>query len=1032
MKKVIGFFRIKIMQNIIIALLILLMSSPLSGTSAEPFTLSTKSFDNSVERYKVTIKKLNSEISSLSLKKDFQGLLSLADSLVNSAQVNKTDSSEVADIYYYAGVCELFGERYQKAVRLLGLSIDIKKKLQITDEILVKGLFNLGIAYSAIGDIDHVIATVQDYIVCASVLSGWNSAEVASGYSFLIGESFAEKDYDAFIKYSLKILEILEKNKNAVTYTDLGDLYQNIGAGYSTIGDFSKGRIYLEKAESIYRESGALLNRNYINLINSLAVTYGNLGLNDKEKEYFEKGIELATSNYSLEAFNIINSYALKQGNAGRQEKGEAMLREIVKKVKSRPGADSRFYIQALKYYADYLMNFSNDTGYPLKLYEECVKYSVNHTEDKYLNNTIQEGYAEALYRNGETLQALHIIQNLLFPSGYSDSPDGLNQNPPSDSLRADRATIELLSLKYKILHSLYSTSSDLKVLEAAASTTELIVSILDRMRINISEDESRVVLADRYRSAYLLAIENFELCYKKTSDKIFLGKAFEYAERSKVAGLLAATRELNAIQFHIPPNIATLERSLQGQIGYCNSRISIEYDKEKPDLKLIAELKEDLLSVIRKRDSLVSIFEKQYPGYYALKYNTKVPSMDEIPSITGKHNNYLNYVLSDSMLYIFLVNNKNREIATFRIDSSFMAKLRNFRNLLSDPSASENARTKFIDYCRTGYELYRILVEPLRKYFISDKLIISPDNILSYLPFETLLSSAGNGNELNYRELNYLMNDFSISYTYSAAFMKESIKMDSRPPGNLVVFAPAYTKALNTDSLLFGRQSVSGILIDLPEARQEAEYVSKIFKGKLYLANEAKESVFKKVAGNYGIIHLAMHAFLNDRNPMNSAMIFDQSGDSPEDGLLRTYEVYGLHLNSRMVVLSSCNTGSGKLSSGEGILSLARGFLYSGSRSVVMSMWKIDDKSGTEIVKMFYDNLKKGKSKSHALKSARTVFLKNASQMRSHPYFWASLVVYGDNEPVYTNVRIIIISSCLLLLLAAVIVTYFRKRRYS
>ncbi len=161
-----------------------------------------------------------------------------------------------------------------------------------------------------------------------------------------------------------------------------------------------------------------------------------------------------------------------------------------------------------------------------------------------------------------------------------------------------------------------------------------------------------------------------------------------------------------------------------------------------------------------------------------------------------------------------------------------------------------------------------------------------------------------------------------------------------------------------------------------------------------LYLNDEAREETYKSEAGKYSIIHLAMHTIVNDQSPMNSAMIFAQPDDSINDGLLRTYEVYGIPLRAKMVVLSSCNTGNGLFSSGEGILSLARGFLYSGSQSVVMSLWQIEDRSGTEIIKMFYDNLKKGMSKSRALKKARHEYLKNSSQLRSHPYFWSALVV--------------------------------------
>ena len=132
------------------------------------------------------------------------------------------------------------------------------------------------------------------------------------------------------------------------------------------------------------------------------------------------------------------------------------------------------------------------------------------------------------------------------------------------------------------------------------------------------------------------------------------------------------------------------------------------------------------------------------------------------------------------------------------------------------------------------------------------------------------------------------------------------------------------------------------------------------------------------------------------------------------------------------MVVLSSCNTGTGQLYSGEGILSLARGFIYSGSESVIMSMWEIEDKSGTKIVEMFYDNLKKGYPKSVALKKARTTFLNNADQLRSHPYYWSALVVYGDDTPLYYSNSLAIIIAAILIVLIAGVGYYFRRRKYS
>ena len=162
----------------------------------------------------------------------------------------------------------------------------------------------------------------------------------------------------------------------------------------------------------------------------------------------------------------------------------------------------------------------------------------------------------------------------------------------------------------------------------------------------------------------------------------------------------------------------------------------------------------------------------------------------------------------------------------------------------------------------------------------------------------------------------------------------------------------------------------------------------------------------------------------------MHSKMIFYAGNDSPDDGFLNTFEVYGLPLKAKMVVLSSCNTGMGTLHSGEGLLSLARGFTYSGGQSVVMSMWEVDDKSGTEIVKYFYRNLKKGMSKSNALRKARIHYLKDADMLRSHPYFWSTLVIYGNNSPLYLPVRLLMIPGLVIMIIAGFLIyRYLRSR---
>jgi CHAT domain-containing protein len=213
------------------------------------------------------------------------------------------------------------------------------------------------------------------------------------------------------------------------------------------------------------------------------------------------------------------------------------------------------------------------------------------------------------------------------------------------------------------------------------------------------------------------------------------------------------------------------------------------------------------------------------------------------------------------------------------------------------------------------------------------------------------------------------------------------------------------------------------GRVRSLPYAVAEAEDAVRQCGGTAFIDSSATEEKYKIEAGKYDIIHLAMHTLVDDNNPAYSKMIFSDSGKGGEDGFLNTYEVYTVPVNAMMVVLSSCNTGTGKLVSGEGILSLARGFLFAGSRSVVMSMWEVEDYSASAVVKSFYRNMRGGQSKSAALRNARLSFLRKADQTRSHPYYWAALVIYGDDAPLWYD-RIKLYTSLLLLLIASAFLT--------
>jgi CHAT domain-containing protein len=193
---------------------------------------------------------------------------------------------------------------------------------------------------------------------------------------------------------------------------------------------------------------------------------------------------------------------------------------------------------------------------------------------------------------------------------------------------------------------------------------------------------------------------------------------------------------------------------------------------------------------------------------------------------------------------------------------------------------------------------------------------------------------------------------------------------------------------------------SLRGSLIPLNWAEKEVVGISEMMDGDAYCYQQATETIFKDKAPKAGILHIATHAIVNDVNPMFSKLVFAKDSSSTEDGFLNTYELYNMKLNAEMVVLSACNTGYGKLIRGEGIMSLARGFMYAGCPSIVMSLWSIDDQSTSLLMRKFYEYLIQGQNKDEALRRAKLEFLKTADEVKSNPFFWSGMILIGNTDP--------------------------------
>jgi CHAT domain-containing protein len=972
-------------------------------------------------------KKIYSNLKECLKAAKYEASRKLADSLEAFIKTNPgIEKNDLVASLYYIGLSYSLNKMELKSFPYFNRAISLIDN-DSTNILLGNIYYNLGFAYNRIDD--HIKSA---YYFSKSVRStinikGKNSKDLIEHYVSLSISSINTGDYKKAIEYSNTALKIVNLKPDSVDSKSLALIYLNKGVALSRTSDYFQASINFNKALENYSRKNRKLDDYYINLLTNIAANDFNLGEVEKSTGIYEKDLNEIINFGSFDAYIYIRNYSLMLAGNGKESKGEQILAKAVESVRKYYPASPNLYYKALSDYAEYLLSNRIDSPKALQLYGKCFDYVKTHSWNVSLNNEITLGYAMALLDNDKPLVALDTVCSLLFRSASQKIPQDKLMNPDFARLKSEKKTLDILKAKYQILDQLATSGKDTTLLLSRAVTAEMLIDILEAIRLEIGEEQSRLILGTKYRNAYLDAIRSYKVCFDVTGRNEYLEKAFILSERSKAASLLASMREVNAMKAAVPESMMTEERELQKEMNFYESRIEQEKNSEKPDTGKLSFWESSFLSSVEKKHNLISSFEKKYPDYFSIKTSTIVLNPDGVKKLIGKNKDYLSYLVSDNTLYIFLVNSKETRLFSVGIDSSFLRLVTKFRRLLSEPNLEGSAKNEFNLFQQYGYRLYSSLILPVADHLASDELVISTDNLLSYFPFETLVTENKTRTDLYYSRLPYLMNKFRISYVYSATQLSESGKTKATVRNRSVSFAPSYQAPILVDSLSVNRQQTAGMLPDLRFAREEAEYVAELTSGKLFLDKSATKSNYLTEAGKYDIIHLAMHTVLNSRNPVSSGMIFSSNDSSGQ--YLQPYEIYSVIIKAKMVVLSSCYTGAGTLYAGEGVLSLARGFISSGSQSVVMSLWEINDRSGTEIMKEFYKRIKSGKSKSYALREARISYLKSADMLRAHPYFWSTLVIYGDDSAIYRPFNLItaIAAGALILLIAGFV--YFRKR---
>ena len=328
-------------------------------------------------------------------------------------------------------------------------------------------------------------------------------------------------------------------------------------------------------------------------------------------------------------------------------------------------------------------------------------------------------------------------------------------------------------------------------------------------------------------------------------------------------------------------------------------------------------------------------------------------------------------------------------------------------------------------EHVELAKQLYTYLVDPFRDQIKGKRhIVIVPDGDLFYLPFEALIDVKGNldGSTDSLEAQPYLGKAYDFSYAPSASVLVSLARMRNNPHSvqrPLLAFgdpvlqsspAPAQV-ALSTR----GAYEEMGLAFGaLPYSAEEVRGVAAAYGVKpdsksIYLGSKAtKKALMGLDLSQYSILHFATHAVMGDEvkwiNQPSLILSPDLTGQ-PDDGLLKMSEIFNLQLNANLVVLSACETARGKMSRGEGIVGLTSAFLFAGSRSVVASLWDVNDESTSLFMEYFYAALKQGLPKGDALSKARRELMYSQIKIAAtgeeeslaSPYYWAPFILVGD-----------------------------------
>jgi CHAT domain-containing protein/tetratricopeptide (TPR) repeat protein len=543
------------------------------------------------------------------------------------------------------------------------------------------------------------------------------------------------------------------------------------------------------------------------------------------------------------------------------------------------------------------------------------------------------------------------------------------------------------------------------------------------RGRLEIAEEKAGFFedKIEVYKSLIGLLIASAD----KELEKEYTAEAFHFVERARARAFLDLMAESRVgAERGVDPALLNRQQLIQARISQIQSRL-IKRSSEKfstrdsiKPLQVALERADDDYQDLRRE------IRRRHPRYGDLRY-PEPAMLEEVQRALGENALLLEYSLGQQASHMFAVTNKECLVARLSPAQTIADRVKKLREAIARPD-----RKAVSSYVTQARWLYDELIRPASKLAVGkQEVVVVADGILHYLPFEVLLGPAGTAQpQADMSKLPYLVTKHAISYVSSASVLLGLLdQRDQKPalPKRFLAYADAAQQneeqpaAGGASSILRGGIDDGSLLRlgRLKHSRREVEGIAQLYPRQaadLFLGEQASEENVKAKGrlGDYATIHFAVHGLLNEKKPQFSGLVLKlprtskegnladslDSGAVVEDGLLQVYEIFNLTLNADLVVLSACETGLGKDDKGEGLVGLTRAFLYAGSASVVVSLWKVTDVSTAELMIRFHQHLRDQKiGKAEALRRTQLDLISHARF--SHPYHWAPFVLVGKSQ---------------------------------